>query len=236
MGVGRDRFKSAGCPVWQCETSEDRSNLLEFDAIIFNQMTFNLSDLPKERSPHQRYIFASIESAAFPNNYVNAHRDQDETLAAMAGFFNWTMTYRLDSDIVHPYGWIEPNDPHQVPLHPGSEEYKRLVEQAATEVNHAVGKTKMAVFFASNCNSHSNREELVFQLIASGVQVDRYGRCGNETCGLPYYDNQTGNVEQSKEEYCLGILAKDHKFIFAFQNSLCLDFTSERSYNFNVFS
>ncbi len=35
MGVGRDRFKSAGCPVWQCETSEDRSNLLEYDAIFF---------------------------------------------------------------------------------------------------------------------------------------------------------------------------------------------------------
>jgi hypothetical protein len=29
-------------------------------------------------------------------------------------FFNWTMTYRLDSDFPRPYGWIEPLDA-QVP-------------------------------------------------------------------------------------------------------------------------
>ena len=67
FGIGRDRYKSAGCPVWQCETSEDRTNLSQYDAIIFNQRTFNYLDLPKERLPHQRYIFFSIESAAYPN-------------------------------------------------------------------------------------------------------------------------------------------------------------------------
>jgi len=65
LGIGRDRYKSAGCPVWQCETSENRSNLLQYDAIIFNQRTFNASDLPKERSPHQRYIFFSHETPAY---------------------------------------------------------------------------------------------------------------------------------------------------------------------------
>jgi hypothetical protein len=26
----------------------------------------------------------------------------------LAGFFNWTMTYRLDSDIPNPYGFFAP--------------------------------------------------------------------------------------------------------------------------------
>jgi len=38
----------------------------------------------------------------------NTYQGENETFAAMTGFFNWTMTYRLDSDIVHPYGWFEP--------------------------------------------------------------------------------------------------------------------------------
>lgn len=34
--------------------------------------------------------------------------DQHVDLKKLAGVFNWTMTYRLDSDIVVPYGRVIP--------------------------------------------------------------------------------------------------------------------------------
>jgi len=100
VGVGRDQYQLAGCPVWQCETSEDRTNLSSYDAIIFHQRFWNSTDLPKEKLPNQLYIFYSAESPAWPVP------DETNAFNHMAGFFNWTMTYRWDSDVVHPYGWI----------------------------------------------------------------------------------------------------------------------------------
>ena len=55
------------------------------------------SSLPKSRSPHQRYVFLTRESPAhapLPRSY-EAH------------VFNWTMTYRSDSDFYFPYGRIK---------------------------------------------------------------------------------------------------------------------------------
>jgi len=68
VGVGRDAFKKAGCPVWQCETSLDKSNLSQYDALVFRHMTWYGNTSPKERWPHQRYIFMEWESATWPSN------------------------------------------------------------------------------------------------------------------------------------------------------------------------
>lgn len=59
-------------------------------------------DLPKERWPTQRYIFYEIDTPMNqPNVYTAKMIPKD--------FFNLTMTYRWDSDIVVPVGgWIEP--------------------------------------------------------------------------------------------------------------------------------
>ncbi len=62
VGVGRDWYKLSGCPVWQCEPSDDRTNVLEYDATVFNSCGANWTAIPEKRSPHQRYIFYSYES------------------------------------------------------------------------------------------------------------------------------------------------------------------------------
>lgn len=66
MGVGRDGYRKAGCPVWQCETSQDRSDLLKYDAILFHYRHWNGRDKPPIRLPSQRYIFVMKESPAWP--------------------------------------------------------------------------------------------------------------------------------------------------------------------------
>ncbi len=221
LGVGHDRYKLAGCPVWQCETSEDRTNLTSYDAIIVHQRFWNSTDLPNERSPHQLYIFYSVESPAWPVP------DENKAFDHMAGFFNWTMTYRWDSDVVHPYGWIEPIDINSIPMHPSEEVYKRLLESFNRESrkSYAAGKDKLAVAMASNCGTKSNREEMVLNMAKVGIKVDTYGSCGNHLkCGTPKIFSRP----QSVEEDCFRKVAKEYKFFLAFHNSLCLDYYNER--------
>ncbi len=74
IGVGRDVFKEAGCPVWQCETSLNKTNLSQYDALIFRHNTWDGSTSPKERWPHQRYIFMEWESANWPTNGISIYK------------------------------------------------------------------------------------------------------------------------------------------------------------------
>ncbi len=224
VGVGRDRYKIAGCPVWQCETSENKTDLLDYDAIIFNAVQANHKSIPEKRSPNQRYIFFSFESPLTLEDYKST-----DLKSFPPGFFNWTMTYRWDSDVIHPYLWIEPLDENAVPMHPTPEVYKEsmesfLLSSKDMKVNYAAGKTKMVLSFSSNCNSRSRREK-VMEALSKAIQVDNYGPClNNKTCGTPRYYNRP----IKEQEDCLLEKTKEYKFFLSFHNSLCKDYIAER--------
>jgi len=93
----------------------------------------------------------------------------------MKDFFNWTMTFRWDSDVVHPYGWIEPMG--TVPLHPNQEEYEPLVAEPLV-VNYAAAKTKFAEWMVTNCGA-SGRNDLLITCNTAGRARDRGGRIGH---------------------------------------------------------
>lgn len=71
----------------------------QFDAVVFHHPAVfkKHSTLPERRSPRQRYVFLTRESPAHapPPRSFEAH------------VFNWTMTYRSDSDFYFPYGRIK---------------------------------------------------------------------------------------------------------------------------------
>jgi alpha-1,3-fucosyltransferase len=217
VGLGRDALRQWGCPVWQCETSDNRTDVQNYDAIVFHLRTWNKRDLPKRRSPHQRYVFFSLESPAWA-----AYR-----VARMANFFNWTMTYRWDSDMVAPYGYIAPTG--DVPLHPTPNQMKKLLflsSNETTKVNYAQGKTKMTAWFVSNCQSVvSSRNEMVKKL-QKYMTIDVYGNCGNMTCPKKH------KSFVSSDE-CRDMVAKNYKFYFALENSLCRHYVTEK-YVWNV--
>lgn len=77
IGVGRNAFKTAGCPVWQCETSLDTDNMFQYDAILFRPSTWDGQTTPKGRWPHQRYIFLEWESPTWPTSGVNFFKYDD---------------------------------------------------------------------------------------------------------------------------------------------------------------
>ena len=40
VGLGAKMLRKAGCPVWQCSTTADRTKPEDFDAIVFHQRTW----------------------------------------------------------------------------------------------------------------------------------------------------------------------------------------------------
>ncbi|XP_046638191.1 alpha-(1,3)-fucosyltransferase C-like [Daphnia pulicaria] len=208
LGVGRDAFRKWGCPVWQCETSTNRTNVHDYDAVIFHMRgSWNPNDLPKRRTPQQRYVFWILESAGWPE-YLNT--------STLGNFFNWTLTYRWDSDMVMPYGYVRPTG--NVPLHPSENQLKQFMSDQ--KVNYAVGKTKMAAWFVSNCVAKSSRNEMV-KILQKYIQIDVYGVCGNLTC-----PKEVG-VDNSSED-CRNMAGENYKFYMALENSLCHEYISEK--------
>nr|CAH0104290.1 unnamed protein product [Daphnia galeata] len=88
--------------------------------------------------------------------------------------------------------------------------------------NYAKGKTKMAVWFVSNCKTVlSSRNELVNEL-KKYIAIDVYGTCGNMTCPK----KQDESYESTEE--CRDLAASQHKFYLSLENSLCRNYVTEK--------
>ena len=183
------------CPVGQCFATNDRSLLNQSAALIFHSRDIKSADLPNVRFPDQRWIFYNLE----PPQLTTL---ENSPLESVNDVFNWTMTYRRDSDVYHPYS----ADPFRrmAPLPPTWQQLR--------------SKTKKVAWIVSNCGKYvtSQRMEYVHQL-RKYIQVDIYGKCGTKTCT----DRPT----------CYRMLSADYKFYLSFENSLCRDYVTEKFFN-----
>lgn len=115
--------------------------------------------------------------------------------------FNWTATYRHDSDIVTPYEkWVYYN--------PAVTQVEKL------NWNYASRKTKQVAWFVSNCNTRNRRLEYA-HMLSKSIKVDIYGACGQLEC--PKIDKE-----------CFKMLKNDYKFYLAFENMNCADYITEK--------
>ena len=148
------------CTFGMCSLTTNRSFIKTADAILY-VIPYGYSNLKqppiqrKDRNPNQPWIFMVFESP------FNTHADE-LSKPEWRNMFNWSMSYRLDSDIHLPYGCIAPN------LQPTPTNYINIVSR----------KSKMAAWIVSNCNDDSRRLEFVRELKREGVEVDIYGACG----------------------------------------------------------
>jgi glycoprotein 3-alpha-L-fucosyltransferase len=117
------------------------------------------------------------------------------------GVFNLTATYLSDSDFLTTYE--------------GS-------AQMTWEINRGYkipysNKTKLAAALISNCWSDNSRRMDFINQLRKYIVVDVYGACGNKKCPI-----------SPIKSLCKELIASEYKFYFAFENSLCDDYITEK--------
>ncbi|EFA05856.1 alpha-(1,3)-fucosyltransferase C [Tribolium castaneum] len=194
LGLGSKIFEK--CAYNNCYATyvKNERPVEKFDAIIFHGVEYQEKwfGKPQKRNPNQVYIFSNQES---PVNTPSFIRDFDN-------FYNWTMTYRLDSDILRPYGFL----------------VKQKTGYKLPTVEEIQKRPKKIAWFVSNCGTSSERELLVNE-IQKEIHVDVYGRCGTLHC------------EKNNKEGCYDMMERKYKFYLSFENSICEDYVTEKLYN-----
>ncbi|XP_055335097.1 glycoprotein 3-alpha-L-fucosyltransferase A-like [Paramacrobiotus metropolitanus] len=176
------------CPVNTCRLTDKANEADTADAVLMKPRSTT------QRAGHlskQIWIMYALESPFHTPSFTTSKT-----------VYNWTATYRLDSDIVAPY--------EKYVL------YNPAVRQIPQKINYAgrkTGKGKVA-WFVSNCNAKNNRLDYARQL-AKYISVDIYGSCGNKKCSR-------------FQKNCEEMLQTDYKFYLAFENSNCRWYITEK--------
>lgn len=91
--------------------------------------------------------------------------------------FNWTMTYRRDSDIIHryPFGALTASKAIR-------KSYGKTRPTANSVKRRLPRKKKLIAWITSTCPTSVRRENYVREL-AKHISVDIYGGCGHKYCG-----------------------------------------------------
>ncbi|XP_049877881.1 alpha-(1,3)-fucosyltransferase C-like [Pectinophora gossypiella] len=206
---GHHIFTEDECLYTNCYITFNRSlfgdDIAKFDAVI------SYNGIPHVRSPRQKYIFYTMESAdRFP-----VCKDIYD------GFFNWTMTYKLDSDIGQSYFLIKNNNGEVVGPKRNMEWVTDMEEKIDEQLKKRLrNKTKAAAWFVSDCRARSGRDKFVRnlqkQLNKYNLTVDVYGKCGPLKC------------PKSQSDVCDAMLEKDYYFYMALENSFDEDYVTEK--------
>ncbi|XP_071110005.1 alpha-(1,3)-fucosyltransferase C-like [Haliotis cracherodii] len=181
------------CRLQNCRLSADHKLLPKADAVVFYVLAIN-QNIPPPKPANQMWIFFAHEP---PWNFPR-WRDR----------FNWTMTFRYDSDIVCPYFVLLPKPTADV------RDFGAITQK----------KSKPVMWLVSHCNARSKRDDYVKKL-QQFIGVDIYGGCGPLKCS------------KSGSNSCDNIQHKTYKFYLAFENSLCRGYLTEkvfRSYSLDI--
>ena len=116
--------------------------------------------------------------------------------------FNYTSTFRLDSDFPVLYGHARLREIQE------HRDYRKIMKT----------KTKLMAWMVSNCVTQSRRETLAEKL-GTYIPIHVYGACGNYTC------------PRSKHLKCRRLLNSTYKFYFSAENSLCRDYVTEKFFD-----
>jgi alpha-1,3-fucosyltransferase len=122
--------------------------------------------------------------------------------------FNLSSTYRLDSNATSMYFADNPF-------------YWDFNKNFDENQNFLANKTKFSAIIVSNCNDNSKRLEYIKDL-KKYIPVTIYGKCG-EPCPRKKPD--------SNIDICKLNVAKNYKFYFSFENSICKDYITEKFFN-----
>lgn len=215
---GQQIFIDNHCPFINCFLTTNK-DLLDKDLRNFNAIVFSINTLknwkrnmPKSRSSKQKYVFYSMTSAdKFP--VCNVKTD---------GFFNWTWSYKLLSDIVTPFievkdltgKVIAPNWTDAIEDNMGSALATPTDWNSESNYSEKGTKTKALMWHMDKCNFDESTMSYIGQLKETmnenSLVFDIYG------C----------NFEKCPREGCWKALERDYYFYLAQEDSFSEDYVT----------
>ena len=140
-------------------------------------------------------VFVAVEREATPRSKIPLHNYEY--------VFNWTMTFRQDSDIFYPYGKIIGRKGT-----PQAKDYSEIYKK----------KKKGIVWFVSHCRTKTKREEYAEEL-SKYIDLDIVGKCGSDIC--PRHDSKN----------CFPRFEKEYFFLLNFENTYHRDYVTEKLFD-----
>ena len=187
-----------------CVLTNNKSDIRMADAVVFHLndirwygslITQNGVPFPVYRKPSQVWVLYNLEP--LPSIWFDSF--------GWNGIFNWTMTYRLSSDVPVPYG-----------------EFTKLFRQKKQFVNADESRTPLqyysqhrhngGVTMISNCIDDARRYKII-EILKNYINIEVLGRCGDDK-----------NMDYESRNKVLN----DYKFYLAFENSDCKNYVSEK--------
>ena len=208
-----------------CVYTTNRSLYRSSDAVIIDMRETNSGrDVPSFRLPHQYWLGYFRES---PSN-IGHKVKQDHAKS----WFNWTIAYSMNSDVVVPYGMCLPTR-YKVEKDPSSitDVTRRVYGKSVMSLpwleqpvppsirvpvtHRRQSGNSLVAWVVSHCHSRSRRERYVAEL-KQHIDIDIFGKC-------------TGNdMDDRKSGRLFADLYKTHKFYLSFENSFCPDYITEK--------
>lgn len=183
-----------GCDA-HCQMIEDSQYYNQSHAVIFHVPSLDVTYLPIKYPDHVWVAYVTESPERMRNSYDGWRY-----------VFNWTMSYRRDSDILAMTGAFYTKRQTYRVFRSGPSGWNKKVRDVA--------------WMVSNCRTSSRREEYVKQL-QRHLSIHTYGKCGNYSCPRP----------PAPRDDCLNVIDQRYKFYLAMENSFCMDYLTEKVFN-----
>ena len=163
------------------------------DAVMFQINKLATLERPPIKGEHQ--VFVAVEREATPDVKIPSK--------TFEYVFNWTMTFREDSDIFYPYGRIVDREDA-----PPTKDYSAIYKK----------KKKPIVWFVSHCKTKIGREEYAEEL-RKYIDIDIVGKCGSDIC------------RRHDAKQCFPKFEEEYFFLFNYENTHHTDYVTEKLYD-----
>ena len=190
------------CRFSNCEVTYDNNRINESDVVIFHgrdmpPTNFLIQYSRTARPKYQRWAYYILEN---PLNTPDRR--------PLDGLFNWTMTYRKESDI-----WLPYKKYHKIQ----ESEEKTNTKDYAAEKNK-VPNRKLAFWVLSHCGTY--RDEYARKL-QEYISIDVAGGCAGN------FKNPIHNCNSEGRDGCFEHI-RNYKFYLAFENAFCDQYVTEK--------
>ena len=188
------------CEIKECTITYNKEEIVSADAVLFHGV--DVQNEKKFSADILRNVSKQRRLGQKWVFFIQESPDNYNGFSSYAGLFDWVMSYKHSSEIVIPYG-----------------HYKALEtwDKVPEHINFALGKDKLGIWFVSNCG---HPRDSYMQELKKYTSISVGGKCSMKLF------NESVKCDHGSDD-CIKFI-KRHKFIFAFENSFCDYYVSEK--------